>query len=690
MLSLLTDSSAIPIRIVTVDDYPPYSFTLPDQTKTGLYVDFWELWSKHNQMPIEIYITSFEKSLDEVRYNGAVHSGLFISESRKKWADFSIQFDNVDSGIIYNTNHSKSTKLKDLKNIKIAVQDKSLQADHIQSHFPHIDIEHYTEADATFYKLFHNEIDAIAGEIPFMETVIGKLSLYNSLILSDEILMNNTVHAMVAKNQQGLLKIINKGIRNIPIQEFIKLENKWLPKTRHYFEFKEYIPYLTIEENEWIKNHKDISVGIDTSWYPYDFTDENGKFSGIAADYFQYLHDSLSINFIPEHKTNWEQTFKLFQKGDIDVMSGIIATKERVNSIQFTNPYFSSATVIINNRDSLIINSMQNLAGKKLGMLKGYGIEQLIQQDYPDIHIVFVDSIVEGLERVQNKEVDAYLGTLAVVNHEIDRSHFMDLKISAVSPYEFNISMAVRKGLEPLVSILNKSIRNMSEKQKASITNDWLGVHIDETSNIKTILKWALPIIAIFLAIIFIISRFNKKLKIQILQRKRAEKELSHQASHDSLTDLPNWRNFEKYFTKSLSSSTNPQGAILFIDLDDFKQVNDSYGHNVGNTILIEVGTRLRTCIHNLGMVARIGGDEFIIHLCPIKDRHQITSVAQSIVDSIAEPFFWNDHQINIGSSIGISIYPDDASKLDDLMNYADKAMYKAKNLGKNTFQFHS
>jgi diguanylate cyclase (GGDEF)-like protein len=689
LLLLSTKIYSKPLSIVTIDDNPPLSFTLPDKTLTGLYVEFWQLWAKHNHQEINIYVESYEKALIDVRFNGAIHSGLFSHEKNREWASYSLPIHSIETGVLLSRKYNKLTQLKDLSTIKVAVEADSIQARLLKKEYESFDLLYYTDPEPVINKLLLNEIDALVAEVPFIKSHLSKLELNGVLVLSDERLLNSQIHAVVAKGNQELLDTINKGILNIPLLEIIELELKWLPNLTPFFSKDDQISFLTNAENTWLKNHKNFSLGIDTSWYPYDFIDDNGKFSGIAADYISYLNDTLAINFNPEYKRKWTEAFELFKQGKIDIMSGVIATENRKKTIDFTQTYFKAPTVIVTKKNGIYVGDIKDLNGKKLGLVKGFAIVELIKNDYPDIKIELVNSIVEGLENLQNGKIDAYLGTLAVVNYEIDKHGFDDIKIASFAPYNFEISMAVRKGLEPLLSILNKSFDQMSEKQKTSIANDWLAIHIARGTDLKTILKWTLPILIILILVIIVITRFNNKLQIQIKQRKKAQQELLHIASHDSLTGLSNWRSFEVKFKAIIENEIESHKALLFLDLDGFKNVNDAFGHAYGDTVLIDTSKRLQECVKDKGFLARAGGDEFVVLLTNIQKSKSIDEVCSSIIQSISLPYLNNDNQVTIGVSIGISIYPSDSIDLDTLVKKADTAMYKAKNSGKNNFKFY-
>jgi diguanylate cyclase (GGDEF)-like protein/PAS domain S-box-containing protein len=174
-------------------------------------------------------------------------------------------------------------------------------------------------------------------------------------------------------------------------------------------------------------------------------------------------------------------------------------------------------------------------------------------------------------------------------------------------------------------------------------------------------------------------------------ERRRMEEEIRHMAQHDALTGLPNRRLLMDIITISVAEARRHQNklAILFLDLDRFKEVNDTLGHEAGDQLLQEVAKRLKGVVRESDTVARIGGDEFNILITDITRLENATSTIQKIIDCFQDPFLITGHELHVTTSIGISIYPDDSDKIDTLFRYADIALYHAKELGKNTYQFY-
>ncbi len=198
------------------------------------------------------------------------------------------------------------------------------------------------------------------------------------------------------------------------------------------------------------------------------------------------------------------------------------------------------------------------------------------------------------------------------------------------------------------------------------------------------------------------LSEANEKLSQEINERESSEKRLAYIAYYDGLTNLPNRTLFEDRVEQvvSLNSRNNIRSALLFIDLDNFKRINDTFGHLVGDELLMGIADRLRMMtrkgdsITRNGdsddpMFARVGGDEFTVLLSVIRKFEDAAKVAQRIIKALTQPFVLNKHEVFVTVSIGIALFPDDGNDLFDLMKNADSAMYHAKNQGKNNYQYY-
>ncbi|WP_076602920.1 EAL domain-containing protein [Aromatoleum tolulyticum] len=177
-----------------------------------------------------------------------------------------------------------------------------------------------------------------------------------------------------------------------------------------------------------------------------------------------------------------------------------------------------------------------------------------------------------------------------------------------------------------------------------------------------------------------------------ITERKRAEDRIRFLAHHDGLTGLPNRSSLYERMEQSIAMARRcgKAMAVMLIDLDGFKSINDTLGHHVGDRLLIEVAKRLEHSVRHSDIVARLGGDEFVVALTAIENISDAAEVAAKIVDQLAAPYPMVDHELRTSPSIGICFYPDDATEINELVKNADIAMYRAKAAGRCNFQFYT
>jgi diguanylate cyclase (GGDEF)-like protein/PAS domain S-box-containing protein len=175
-----------------------------------------------------------------------------------------------------------------------------------------------------------------------------------------------------------------------------------------------------------------------------------------------------------------------------------------------------------------------------------------------------------------------------------------------------------------------------------------------------------------------------------ITEKKRTEETIWRQANYDSLTDLPNRRLFRDRLEQEVLKAQRASlfVALLFIDLDRFKEVNDTLGHHTGDLLLVEAARRICECVRTTDTVARLGGDEFTVIMSELADTDRVGEVAQAMLQSLAAPFELDGESVYVSASIGITIFPSDADNVESLLKNADQAMYAAKEHGRNRFSY--
>jgi diguanylate cyclase (GGDEF)-like protein len=188
------------------------------------------------------------------------------------------------------------------------------------------------------------------------------------------------------------------------------------------------------------------------------------------------------------------------------------------------------------------------------------------------------------------------------------------------------------------------------------------------------------------------LSVINRNLEAEIGERNRAEESLKHLAHHDALTGLPNRLLLDARLEHAIERAhrSSSKVAVFFLDLDNFKNINDSLGHTAGDRLLQNISQKLHACVREDDTVARLGGDEFIVILEQVASIDTVHELAKMLLQSVTAETEVGEHMISTTASIGVSIFPDDGKRPDELIRGADAAMYKAKSMGRNNYQLYT
>ena len=295
---------------------------------------------------------------------------------------------------------------------------------------------------------------------------------------------------------------------------------------------------LTKEEQAWLQEHPLINVVDDFVWPPYVYQDKDGKLAGLASSYIELFTQVLGIEFVPQFGLSWNQAIEKFKSSQSDFLPALVRTKEREEFIAFTKPFISFPVVVTTRSDSPFIDNLNDLVGQRVGVVEGYLNQKRLSEQYPDLLVIPIANVAKGIEALAEKEIDAFVGNLGVVYYEKHRLGLdAVIKVAAPTPFIDDLSFGVRKDWPELVSILNKILASMTDREKKAIKHDWIGVTVEFGTPFSTIFKWAVPILLISLAIFIFIVVSNRRLEREVEARYRTEialkaaKEIAEKAS---------------------------------------------------------------------------------------------------------------------------------------------------------------
>jgi len=509
--------------------------------------------------------------------------------------------------------------------------------------------------------------------------------------------MNNSTNKTITlqsgflESRMQLFITILLGILLIAVASYF-LANKLMPvasnsSIHNIIYSDEYELTLSFDEKEWIDKNPIVRLGIDRAFPPFGSISEDNKYIGFSADYMRLIEHRTGLKFDIEKDATWSETMEMAILGRLDMIAAVVKTEQRQQYVDFTQPYIKKHTVIVNvGKKHGYIGSIKYLKGKKVAIEKGSYSAAEISQKYPKILFVKVDNTKAALKLVSQGDADAYVGNAETARKVIQENGFYNLSFSGETEFSSSHSIGVVKPNKILLSVLNKTLTSVSPANKSSLANYWFGLNSQSFIPQRAALLIGSALMAI-LTLLLIWAYSLRKTKNKL---KESQQKLKLQSEIDELTGLGNRRSFYKRLNKVIGhADENSQSFVLFfLDLGMFKEVNDSFGHEVGDLLLIEVAKRLRTCVTRIGSVSRIGGDEFVIIVPRISGKIEIREVAEKLLNRLSYPFIINRNEVNITTSIGITRYPDDTRESKELVMNGDQAMYYSKRNGRDCFSY--
>jgi polar amino acid transport system substrate-binding protein len=432
---------------------------------------------------------------------------------------------------------------------------------------------------------------------------------------------------------------------------------------------------LTVAETEFLANKKRISMCVDPDWMPMERISDQ-RHEGIASDFIAIFQRALGIPIDLVITENWQQSLDFARQRQCDILSLAMATPERLEYMNFTQPYLSLPLVLATRQEHSFVSDVTLLTEQPLGIVAGYAFSELLRQRYPSLDIRDVVNLHTGLTLVEQGKLYGMIDTLASIGYMVQHG-FPELKIAGKFNDYWELGIAVRNDEPLLLSAFEKAVTAADARLSQQIINRWISVRYDRGIDIELIGKL---LIAVALVVTFLLYR-------QYLL-KRYNRQLLDLAEIDALTQVASRRRIDQWLDQYLANfhRYGDKGnvhcfSIIMLDLDHFKQVNDQYGHLVGDQTLVEFCRRITSRLRKVDLLGRWGGEEFII-LCPNTGLTQALVLAEQLRQSIADTPFEAVGQQTASFGVTEVRHSDNTSAM--VVSRADAALYLAKSRGRN------
>jgi diguanylate cyclase (GGDEF)-like protein/PAS domain S-box-containing protein len=289
---------------------------------------------------------------------------------------------------------------------------------------------------------------------------------------------------------------------------------------------------LTDEERSWLAAHPELRLGVDASWPPFEYRDEEGRYQGLAADYVNLIEDRLSIKLKPVEPASWTEVLEDAKKGQLDLLPGIMSTPERQRYLSFTRPYLDFPIVILAHEGGAKPRNLKELYGLKIAVVENYAPHELLRTHHPDLNLVALPNVSSALQALATDEVDAVVGDLASSVWSLRQLKLDGLYVSGETPYRYQLAMGIPRDNKILVSILDKVIADFSPEEISAIQEHWVGSVLDQRPFWSDVLIYGLPGLLLLVTVLAVVIRINRRLSSEISRRVALEQELRSSEYH--------------------------------------------------------------------------------------------------------------------------------------------------------------
>ena len=679
-----------PLIVGSEQDYPPFATGQTDATAGGFTVDLWKVVAREEGLDYRIRVLPFHQLLQEFK-DGRIDVliNLAQSEERHKFADFTVPHVTVHGAIFIRKDQPGIRGEQDLAGKAIIVVKADIAHEYaLDQGWEHQLVLVPTAADGLTLLASGRHDAMFVSKLVGMQT-LAQLKLPAIVALPVSAGATQKFSFAVRKGDADLLALLNEGLAlSKSGGDYDALYQKWfsvyevkepglremlyylLPLLALFLAMVAYVYYRRhIERQRAVRqlaeSHHMLQTVIDTIPLRLFWKDTASRYLGCNMLFARDAGESGTEGVIGklDEQLVWRDQAARYRADDRSVMaSGVpkLAYEEPQTAADGRQCYLRTSKVPLRSVDRAIVGV--------LGVYEDITEARRLQEEMQLAAMVYESSS----ESMLVTDADGNIITINPAFTEMT-GYTLD-EIVGKNTRIFNSGHHDRAFFEAMWQAINTE-------------GSWQGEVWDRRKNGEVYPKW-----------LTINTYFNAEgvphrrvaLFSDITAQKKAEKLIWQQANFDALTGLPNRRMFHDRLDQEIKKAHRGgrRLALMFIDLDRFKEVNDTLGHDKGDLLLAEVAQRLKHCVRESDTVARLGGDEFTVILGALEDTHGVERIAQNILMGMTAPFSLAGEVAYVSASLGITLYPDDAAVIETLIRNADQAMYEAKNRGRNRFSY--
>ena len=506
------------ISIANTISWPPFEFLDEDGEYRGITADVLRLVTERTGLGFELAMKPWSESLQMLK-DGKLDVGPGIGKTleREKYLLYTEPYVNSSYAIYAKEGRADISTEKDFSGKTIAVEEGYMFHEYLEKNHPDANLFLANDTLGALKAVIKGEADAYIGTMPVASYIIQQNLLSGIELVGYFEDKPFSLYMATNKEHSVLRDILDKGLDSISDDEMNEIMERYVGEDaqRHLS--------LSDAEKQWLADHKDIRLGIEQAWLPFEGLSQDGKLEGIVSEYVAWMNKRLSISMAPVVGLSWLEILQAAKDKKVDVLPDVARTPEREEYLNFTAPYLRIPLMLITRDDYGFVAGLDDMADKRVAVIAGYMSEEYLKRDHPEIEIVSFTLMEECLEAVAEGDADAVLDNLSALTYAIQLHGYTNLKPAATTPYFYELSYGVRKDWPELVPILEKALGAISENEHRSFKDRWVNMHVESRVDWYMVWKVSFAIVLVGGIILGIIWRSNRKLAVEVNERKKAE-----------------------------------------------------------------------------------------------------------------------------------------------------------------------
>lgn len=663
------------LKVHAESNWPPFNFTEYGEP-TGFVNDYMRLLSGRLGMRLEFIEGYTWAQYVEMLKDGRIDvvSNMKITPDRRAFALFSERPTvHVVQGVLTREGERSIATASQLVEfgLTVAVVKGYYQEELLRRYYPQVPLLLAQDVPDLIRLVVNGKADAGLAAHSVMDHYVRRnfyTGLQNRILKRDHLFPHAAQYLGIRIDKPVLKRILDKGMAAIPDAEVAQLRGKWMSSTTLT---QTATLQLTNEQLEYLENKRVIRLCADPDWLPLEAI-ENGRHVGVAADVMERFSSMLGIPVRLLETGTWTDSLAAAKLRRCDVLAMLMQTDERREYLTFTQPYLHVPLVVATRIEVPYMPHARQLIGKRIGIVQGYSAFELLAERYPGIDIVEVDSVDDGLRRVDAGELYGMVDSLTTLTYAI-QANYHALKIAGQFDELLSFRVGVRSDDPMLLGLLNKAIAAIPQSELQGMLNRHMPAPYEAPKDYSWLWQLGLLVLLVMSLMVYrhlMLQRYNRKLESL--------------STTDPLTRLANRLKLDESLDhqEALAQRYAYPYSVILCDIDHFKQVNDKHGHLVGDEVLVKFAELLSETVRETDLVGRWGGEEFLV-ICPNTESFGAQRIAQDMQKRLRARSFLNVGQLTASFGTATRL-PGEGDKQDQVISAVDKALYRSKNTGRN------